>query len=436
MGNRFVTVALLWCCGTAFGNIQDQSYYIESTDIVFDGSTYYEFPDYYEPGKGGLGYKITEAFQLNLCYQEGTPNSQIDNFNMWQLPDYPSSDLNFPDGWDCYYFEIDPSGGLPVSLWRPWMSEGESPTRVGIGSGSPSTQWTINGWWNERFHTIMAGDIVNGNFLRLSPARTYRVFPEGREFPDNQNRIAEMLGYLYNPAAGRLEVVLPEHTLTVTEVDAPPEAQGDMEVQTALDAVATSTIGRIDGTLDLGAAAAGGAGLEENTVVLPNTVALDDNDVQAALVAIADTGVVDPYITVKLTYTDLTLLYLGLASESELRPYWWDDMSGTWLLGGTTTAGTQGASDFAGVNVEESAYGLGYCGLNTVENYAWVKVNHASDYGLAAVVPEPATLVLLGLGSMMLVRRRNRPQPDTPSRTPAIQTRARLDRSGSRRPLS
>ena len=89
---------------------------------------------------------------------------------------------------------------------------------------------------------------------------------------------------------------------------------------------------------------------------------------------------------------------LEIAEES-LRPYWWDESAETWIVGGTTPEGTHGESFFAGIDSNPDGFGRGFVGLNTVENYLWANINHASIYGAGGVaVPEPSTLAsLLGL---------------------------------------
>jgi len=99
------------------------------------------------------------------------------------------------------------------------------------------------------------------------------------------------------------------------------------------------------------------------------------------------------------------LALLGV-DEGTLRPYWWDGSE--WVLGGTTLTGEQGEGVFAGINVDRALYGIGYCGLNTVDDYVWSHINHASDYGVGGFtppIPEPAGLGLVGLAALALRRR-------------------------------
>ncbi len=44
-----------------------------------------------------------------------------------------------------------------------------------------------------------------------------------------------------------------------------------------------------------------------------------------------------------------------------------------------------GEGVFAGFDTIATDYGLGYCGLNTIEDYVWANINHASEYGVGAL---------------------------------------------------
>ena len=108
---------------------------------------------------GETGFVIADPFQINLEYQAGIDDSDIDNFNKYD-PDgtWP---LNFADE-DEYVLKIDPAGGL--STWT-------YPTGTQADSGDAGIQWTLTGWRQ----TIMAG-YIDGQRLVVSPATKYRPF--------------------------------------------------------------------------------------------------------------------------------------------------------------------------------------------------------------------------------------------------------------------
>ena len=104
------------------------------------------------------GYAVTEEFQINLLYQAGILDSDIDEINDYWVP--MSSTYNFPDH-DEYVFNIDPSGGLTI-----YEFDGLAET-----TGGTDIKWTLTAW----HQTILAGDIA-GNELVVVPATTYRPF--------------------------------------------------------------------------------------------------------------------------------------------------------------------------------------------------------------------------------------------------------------------
>jgi hypothetical protein len=173
---------------------------------------------------------------------------------------------------------------------------------------------------------------------------------------------------------------------TETEVDGVPEG---------FDVSITEDVG---GSGGMGVSGMAGGG---DARALSGTVELNEAEVATA---IAEIGGAEAFITVKLFYDEHELDILEIDEET-LRPYWWDETAELWVLGGTTTTGLPGEGVFAGIDSDPGAYGIGYCGLNTEEDYVWANINHASTYG-AAGVPEPATLILLAGGLPLLLRRR------------------------------
>jgi hypothetical protein len=138
--------------------------------------------------------------------------------------------------------------------------------------------------------------------------------------------------------------------------------------------------------------------------VFSMTFTLPESQVDGAVDANAE-----GYLTLKMFYDAAELAVLGLAEEN-VRPYWYDDFLGEWVLGGTATDGSMGESLWAGFDTDPTGFGLGYAGLNTIDDYVWVNITHASDYGIGGfiegVIPEPSTLAVLASAILLFVPRR------------------------------
>ncbi len=161
-----------------------------------------------------------------------------------------------------------------------------------------------------------------------------------------------------------------------------------------------------------------GNGLGENTSGLPDTVRFDPATIEAQVEekqelmrsqGKSDAEIALAFVTLKFYYNEQTLAVWGISEEAELRPYWWNADEERWYLGGTTIFGDMGNSLDAGVN--QFVDQIGYCGINTLENYVWVNANHASEYGLiVTTIPEPtsAGLLLVTFTAGVCLRRRAR----------------------------
>ncbi len=168
-------------------SITDRADYKPSTDLsigamhTIRGGTDYEL----------TGFGISEEFQINLLYQEGILDSDIDPLNdYWVSMGWT---YNFGDNQE-YVLNVSATGGLTI-----YEIDGLTHT-----IGGPEIKWTLTAW----HQTILAGDIVEEQcgsiFLRVLPESTYRPFVG--DPPVNNVEIfdgdldCEVLGYKFNGA--------------------------------------------------------------------------------------------------------------------------------------------------------------------------------------------------------------------------------------------
>ncbi len=130
-------------------------------------------------------------------------------------------------------------------------------------------------------------------------------------------------------------------------------------------------------------------------------------------------GQADPYV-LEMTYDPSLIVYMPGITENLLAsggwmyvawldpngggtgiPLWRNAVSGNY--GGTSRGPVLG--DFADLGSTGLADDLGRWGINTTDNTVWAVVDYDGQFG---VVPEPATLTLITMGGLALMKRRKR----------------------------
>ncbi|MBN1912412.1 MAG: hypothetical protein JW818_22010 [Pirellulales bacterium] len=177
-----VVLTVLAAAVTAQASIRDNPGYVPSTGLTLGA---------WDTVFGGVeGYVIASEFQINLEYQPGILDEDIDEFNAYDPTG--TGALNFEDH-EVYVLRVNTAGGLPTWLY---------PDEEQSDSGNSNIQWTLTGW----HQTIFAGDIVNEPdgtvFLRVDPTQGYRSFPTDELVNDVEIFggiiLSEVVGYTFD----------------------------------------------------------------------------------------------------------------------------------------------------------------------------------------------------------------------------------------------
>jgi hypothetical protein len=159
----------------------------------------------------------------------------------------------------------------------------------------------------------------------------------------------------------------------------------------------TVTVVELDGLGAVDAAVGGTCDSEysgDGFATIGDTTGLSGAALETTMLVENFDGGSDDWATLILNYSDAELANAGITDESSLRMYWWN--TDHWAF--------EGLGDAVIGDPTGELYDFG---VNVDENYAWINIDHASIWTVAQV-PEPATMSLLGLGAMFLIRRKRR----------------------------
>jgi len=196
----------------SYEDLTNREGYVPSTDIGLASSTCYTASN---PGlDGGIGYQLSdEGFQLNLLYQAvgkktiSEMKADIEAFDDWR--DSSLGNWNFPDS-KQYFLRIEEGGGLPIGNYQTGSQEYQS------DSGQTWVQWTISGWWDSTFHTILAGSIIGEDYLQIIGGyRSYQGDVNPVENFEGNKLLCEMVGYTFDLDELNLEVTLIPEPATI-----------------------------------------------------------------------------------------------------------------------------------------------------------------------------------------------------------------------------
>jgi hypothetical protein len=207
----YAAIAVILTVGSiALADITSNLNYVPSSSLTLGANV------------SGRGYIVPQEFQFNLLYQSGIPDSAIDNFNNFGVTLGSGGHLNFPDyvtnSPAAYYLKISSTGGLPIGIWDYTDANPLTAQHFAPDSGESWVQWTLSYYEqtnNDFYQTILAGDIVDNSFLRVSPTAGYRTFlwdnlaANGVEVFNGATLNSEVLGYSFTSPIGENSVLTP-----------------------------------------------------------------------------------------------------------------------------------------------------------------------------------------------------------------------------------